>query len=371
MFFYILLAVYFILSLTRINIKTMRGKKLFVFLLLLPMFIVSAFRGISIGTDTASYYRVYNNISYNITYNGLSLISAVRNSRMEPAYVLINYLLGKMGCSYFVMQILLNIFFYVSLGHFIYKYSKQPAFSCFIFYASLSAFSVMNVVRMWLAVAVLINSVEYIKKHDLIRFALIVFIAGMFHYSAFLFTIVYPMSTVKLSMRQVLFILVLAIVFWRTAVPLFTFVTSTVGLYGSYINDERFFEFGNLATRLDLLVNISFFAVIASVSRNRSRESNDMAGDAFLNEFIFLTMLLTLAISVVGLSNNIMGRIVHYFSIFMIVGIPDAVERIKLASNRRITRLLIHLGLLAEFVVIMIFRPDWPRILPYNFFFIQ
>ena len=71
-----LAAIYVIFSYSKTS-KYSKGltRKLFIFLMLLPAFILVSFRDISIGNDTYTYYYGFNNISYES-----SLLEAIANS---------------------------------------------------------------------------------------------------------------------------------------------------------------------------------------------------------------------------------------------------------------------------------------------------
>ena len=366
MVFYIMLAAYALASLLNFKVSTRKGRQFSIFILLLPMFLFVAFRDASIGPDTEGYYRIFNGI---VAMENISFFELITSSRLEPGYLLINYIFARLGCSYYTMQLFFSSFIFLEIGKFINRYSVKPAFSCFVFYATRAMFGTMNVVRMWVAAVVLLSTIPYIREKKWVHFLILVALAGTFHYSALLFLIVYPMSRIKLNGKTVFIIFTFCVLIWQTAVPVFTYLTRQINLYGNYITSSRFTSTISLATGLGLLINLIFFALFFFMRQTPAFQSNGDVEDVFHRDFYYLMMVLTVAVGIIGLSNNIMGRLSHYFSLFLIVGIPDILYRIRNFNNKRILTRAVIAGLAMDYIVVMTLRPEWYMVLPYKFFF--
>ena len=95
-----------------------RTKRRYVFWALLPAFLLVAFRSVSVGNDTYTYYYAFE--KYRARGDFEDIMSA---SLREPGFLLLNYMCIKLGRSYTFMQVLISAFTYFSLYRFISRYS--------------------------------------------------------------------------------------------------------------------------------------------------------------------------------------------------------------------------------------------------------
>lgn len=343
------------------NMKYKNRKKLFLFLLIIPLLFFVSFRGTSVGPDTASYYRVYNLIA-----NNSSISEAILNSRMESGFVIVNYLFSKIGFSYWGFQIAVSIFIYYSFGRLIYRYSPSVGVSCFLLISCNIFLGTMNVIRMWIAVAILTYSIPFILKNKLIPFVSLVVFAMMFHFSAIVFVVAYPVYKIKDKPRNIILLFIGALVILIFANPVFTYITSKLGMYSTYLN--RFDAGGNLATSLKLLVDISLFGLM-SWTRFAIKRDKVAIDDLkiSLEKLVYMLMTIAVSIDIIGLSNNIMGRISYYFFIYILIALPFTFEKLK-GQSKFIFKFLVLIMLTIEFCVILKLRPNWYMVDPYVFF---
>lgn len=82
---------------------------------------------------------------------------------------------------------------------FISRHSEDPAISWIVFICLGSMTFAMNGMRQALAMSICLLSYRYAKEKKLFRFLLIVLIAVLFHKSAMIFLLVYPMRRMKLN----------------------------------------------------------------------------------------------------------------------------------------------------------------------------
>jgi len=87
------------------------------------------------------------------------------------------------------------------------------------------------------------------------------------------------------------------------------------------------------------------------------------------NEKLWYTFcLLTLIINIVGLNATILSRVESYFSIFFLAFIPSVLRAIKSQELRALVLLGVVAGLFASFVVVMVYRPYWTGVFPYQWY---
>lgn len=371
MVFYLLLVVYFLCTvLSTGRYRSDRSKKIAVFLYLLPLFLLVALRDRSIGPDTNAYYRIFYNIASRSNF-----LETVTQSRLEPGYYTLCFLIGKLGGSYYLMQIIISAFIFCSFGRFIRTYSINVPFTCFILLADDSVFGMMNVARMWIAVAILLYAIAPLQRRNLKLFILIVLIASLFHYSASIFLIMYPISSLKITADKLGVLFIAAIGISVAELSVFGAITNVLGIYQNYLTEDRFDTSDNLAVKVSLAICLCYF-LLTTVTHIWESSADEIRTDSnvkslSINCISYWAMILSVCVNIIGLSNNLMGRISHYFSVFGLLSIPQAINNMKVFNNRLIMKTVIMILMFIVFAVILIYRPNWYMVIPYKFFFVN
>lgn len=361
-------------------IEKVRGKrlnrKIWTLVLIIPLFIIAAFRSPNIGNDTLNYYRSYLIVSQE------KFFSRTR-SRFEPGYVFFMKIIDLLGFDYLGFQIITSAIIMFSVGRFISKYSNNIAFSFYIFVTTRMFFGTMNIVRQYLAIAILLFSVEYIKKRNFIKFSILVLIAYCFHSTAIVFLIMYPIANIKFDAKKTVVFLGIGMVssiFFDFLVRKFVILMGKYEgyLYGEYFNFEH-----NIAIYFHLLINCCFFLVAvigkywdANNSKNinqhenyKIKTSNNSLIKIIPNEQLWYTCcIFTLLFSIIGLKSTIINRIELYFSVFFLAFIPSLTRSIKSKEIRAIVIGGIIIGLFISFIIVMIYRPRWNIVFPYEWY---
>ena len=376
MIIYIFVAVvYTICAFVNIRFKTGKNdlinKKFTSFILMLPLLTIVALRAVSVGSDTHTYYSVFYRME-----NVVSLKQGIRAaSNMEPGFVLLNLVSNHIGMPYHLFQVLVSIITFYPIYRFIYRYSTNIAFSWLTFFCLRFMFGTMNQVRMWLAISFLLIAFDYLITRKPVPFVFFVGLACLFHVSSLIFLIVYPISLLRIEKKTVLSVVVFSTALFLIGTPVFEWITSFVGKYNDYLTDDRFSISGNIAVFLSLFVDIVFLLVASkstfwnSFEGCNSEEQVSIQGETTrieLGKCLFWFVTLCVGLDIVGLGNNVMGRITSYFSSTMIISIPIALSKMKKESELLVVFIIVFL--VAQVFTILILRPDWYMVTPYKFF---
>lgn len=341
-----------------------RSRKILCFVLLFPLWAMTAFRAGTVGNDTVNYIRAFN-------YMGryLNLGEAIQRSRMEAGYVALSYLFAKRGASYLFFQAATNAFVYWSLWRFIAKYSSNIGFSCFIFLAMRMFAGPMNTIRMWLAIAVLLFSVPYLLKKKLIPFVIFNGIASLFHSSAFAFVLLYPICNIEFIKKNKWLIILAAIVIGLLGITFFEWLTGIIGKYEGYLDSQYFVDFNKTAIYLSLAIDLCFGLLFYLTRPRKYIPKRDMAaektGEYNITEIFSLVMIIILAFDIVGLTNTIMSRVSGYFGVFYMLMIPFRLKKLQPKNSRMAISGVILLLLALQWIVVMVYRPGWNGVTPF------
>ena len=363
LFFSVLLVVYGIGAALKVKAKTEKQANIIKCFVLFPLFALCAFRAMTVGNDTQTYYYGYVRIQ-----NYGSILAAIQGSRYEVGYTCLCYILNKINLSFLEMQILVSLFIYTSFLKFFKRYSVNFSFSCFIFLSLRYAMSTMNVTRMWVAVAILLYSIQYIQDRKLLRFCLIVCVSSLFHVTALVFLLLYPAVTLRVNKKTISITIMISVIFLMLGRALFIRITSIIGRYGGYLNSSYFVFESNIAVYLSLAINVALFALTYFTIGKKDSQIRINSSAVSIDRICVTCGLLVTAIGIVGLGNTIMDRIAIYFGFLFTISLPLSIKKTNNSSNRAILYIALIIALSAQFLVVMILRPGWNGVTPYTFF---
>ncbi|MCC7667101.1 EpsG family protein [Liquorilactobacillus satsumensis] len=164
----------------------------FIFLAILIPCLLAGFRADTIGTDVRNYVKPLFELSIQsksfysfygqFIYKGWQ-VSPV--SSIEIGYLILTYSVTKIFGSFIVLKMCIQFFIifpiYIGLRHF---KGKIPVwFGMLVFYLMFYNES-LNMVRQWIAMAILIMGTKYLTERMSIKFFLIVLLASLFHATA-------------------------------------------------------------------------------------------------------------------------------------------------------------------------------------------
>ena len=325
---------------------------------LMPLFILTAFRDFSVGNDTIPYYNTYLTI-----YMLDDLKQAFLYSRMEPGYVFINYIFASLNIQYIYLQVCISAFIYYSLFRFLCKYSFNVGLSCMIFLGMRLFCGPMNVVRMWIALAILLYALDYFLSNKIYLANFFVILAAIFHYSAMIFLIMNLICKVGMKKKYFAILVFSSVLVAIIGRPFFEMLTNYIGLYQGYLNSNYFNYDDNIAVYITLLIDICLVSLFYFLTRRKQL-------DGFKNVSVFVYLvIISMCLDIIGLTNTIMSRISGYFYISWMVLLPLAVNYIRKADKKLFIYSCLAISFFLQFLVVMIYRPQWNGVVPYTWYF--
>lgn len=363
-YYTVLLILYFLLSFFKLDkgLNNKQSKKILIFLLL-PLFLLTAFRDVSVGNDTLNYYNAFKYISLQP-----SIIEAIKHSRFEIGYVFLNYFISCVTDNYYVLQFLMTVIIYKSLYDFLKKKSENLAMSCFIFLTLRMFIGPMNTVRQWLAISFLFYGISQLEKKNKFKFLLFVLLASTFHKTAIIFSVllILPYFSNKKFFKLFLFSFGFLLVFFGNKV--FMILTSILGLYKGYLNSKYFINFNYLGVCLILIVNIIIFCLFEFYKKDYLINNKNKKID--IRYYIcYCALIFELFINIIGLNSTIMGRLSVYFEVFYLISIPHLCKVSIIKNKSYVLQFIIMILFVGIFYTVMIYRPYWNGVSIYKFYF--
>lgn len=315
-----------------------KNDKIFVVITAIIAMFFAVFKNIEFTDDTSSYAIAYNSLNY-ISFGDI-IKNLFSGEGKDVFYTLISKFFFELNFSPNLWLGVVAIFFISCASIIIYKYSKEPLLSFIVLLSLGYYYFSLTAVRQSIALAFIFLAFIYIDKEKIWKFVLLVLFGSLFHFSALIFLIAYPLSKFRLGMKS---LLVLPIIYiagvvlspvlmsaWNSIVP---------SQYQSYANSEVSLNLSGFIIQTAIYI----FVILASKISNKDdvNQYNNMV--PFLLIGLFVQIFSTFAFAEFFRAN-------YYFSIFSVILIPNAIHSIK--SNYKI---LIYCLIMLIFIIYLIF----------------
>lgn len=342
-----------------------KGKRRFLVLTFALLTVVSGIRGYSVGADTMVYVNWFRRIDY----------IPVNNGMFGPGFTLYLKLLHLVSSDPTFLLFVSSTICIGSAWLFIYRYSKKPTISVLLYLMMGSYFSQMNTMRQALAMSITIlafiillsegNRVRRPKCRMAVS-ALLIFVATSFHTVAVVTFIPWVLlvrqgrneGESKLTIGYAQFQTFLLSIIAFAAYSVIMRITSSifpeyVHYFYSEWSDSNYF-----ASLLKTMIYIVFLTVGGIILRGRKLTN--------AQRFSAIMLGLSVVFSVLSMRMEIWERVAGIFVIYIyLIWVPEFLTEVRLPSNRRIIEGAIFVFALAYMLVVLVFRPEWSRVVPY------
>lgn len=312
---------------------------------------IAAIRTENVGVDTPQYYRAYLRIS---NLNWSELIT----ERYEIGFTILCKGLSYITSNPQLLIAITAIFINFSVIRFIYKYSDDYVFSILLYILLNFYFSYINIMRQAIAIAILLWAFDAMKNNKKIRYFLLVALAMTFHSSAILGLSYFILSKINYKAKYNKFVIPILAIIFLFGQEIFSAITRISprleGYAGSEFDTENYFG--------ALIAFILTFCIwwFGNDILKRKHSDNFNKDLTLYNKIMIVNVITTLLTIRVGIFN----RFTPYFSIFQIMWIPNVIKLIN--NNKQLYKLLLIIIFVIYWIVIMIFRPEWYGVVPYE-----
>lgn len=303
------------------------------------LFLVAALRGSGVGADYYSYKRYYTAFS-NMEFHDILRFS------MEKGYILLNKFIGTFKLDY---QWLLAICSFMSLFGvvlFINDNSEFIATSLWLYICMGYYQSTFNRLREAIAISFVLIAYRYVTEKNLKRFLLFIFIAAMFHYTALVALLIYPLMQIKIKRQYIIFLigmLVLVFIFRERLFNLAVNISKLFGYIDRYFGRDMSGEGGNLLVVYSLLFIIISLLIFLYSTSEKERYKDILSS----NQMIYICSILTVVFQTLALTFAILNRIAAYFAIPMFILLPNLIkQRFEVKSQFAIRLAIMSISLI-------------------------
>lgn len=330
------------------NKKIKNSKKLFIIISSFQWILLAGLRHYSIGGPDVyiTYYSSFNESLITpwsqVIFEFSQIFTDFKNFG-EPGYLLFEKLIGFFSSSYQFYLFALAVVFMAPFGVFVYKYSKNPLMS-FLIYSTLfySFFSLTGFRQTLATTLIVLVGYDFIIKKKFISFLILSFIAFTIHKSSIVFFPFYFLANIKINLQSIIAYLILIIVLFFFGESIYYPVAVFLGYEGMIEN-----EIGGTLTFTLMMI----FVGIVSVWRYKQVRRLDINSNS-----MYIAVLIGILLSVLTLQNQSFMRVQQYYSIFIILLIPNLIRSFK-PSERLVV------SLVSVSVLLLLFLQNNPQYL--------
>jgi len=336
---------------TKLKKETTREKLFYymiVFLAMLPLFCVMAFR-YNVGTD---YLKTYTQ-RFIWHLDGYEL-----GEIFEPGFILLIDVIQIFTTNPYWLFIICAILFCFFTYKAIYQQSNNVAYSVLILVIGGSYFASLNLMRNFIALAIFLYAFKYIKSRNFIKYTIFSIIATTFHISIMVLYPLYFIYKIKINPKIAITSIIIVIITMPLLDKIFEYIISNfVGGYAWYYNKND----SNI-TLLTSTIIINFVITIIQIIYYKQNK------DDTLYNMYFKIQLIILIISLCSGILPMTRRLILVPSFLQILTIPYITKSEK---NRKVSLMinLIIISLLCFYTIRQITVQEIHCVLPYQSIF--
>jgi hypothetical protein len=332
------------------------NRKKYIKIISIILILQSGLRNVAVGADTYAYFLKFEDVKI---MSWLDIYASTLDFYKfgigkNPGYLAYQKVIQLFTLEYQIFLMIVAVIFFSALGNFIYKNTTRliDVIIAFIIYSVLffEFFSITGT-RQTLVTAATLYGFELIKKRKMIQFFTIILLASTIHKSVLVFLPFYFIANI--SKTKLLYILAL-ILFPFFIINRFL-ISAYLKVQAGYENYEVYEGAGTFTfTILFLLISLGAMLRIKIIVKNNS------FAKYYYNAFTIALILIPLT-----WVNPSAMRVVQYFSIFMLLLIPEIIFSFRTISFKvqRDVSISVIIILIGLFI-----KSKWGDIIPYGFF---
>lgn len=356
---YILLVIfYLVLSLIEFNsnVKKLKNNNkinwLYSIFLVFPIWFLISFRGLSVGCDTEMYEYLFEQ------FTSESLIISFVVHRLEKGFIFYCWLLGYLNLDFHAFLLITASITCFSFVVFFKRYSRNYAFSWFLFITLLFLPRSMNICREILAVSLALFTYKWLLEKKWIKYVVGAIFLTLIHKSAILLLLVLFLLKVRNPFLRMVLVVGMCLSLAFVFEPLMeTFVSFSEGKY-DYLEGGKYTETeGGIAKYVNIIFALYAYIALVSVPKIKDRYKHDVWK---------CIALCAVILNFAGLNFGMADRASLYYVAAFLLFIPNYLMSTKVVQRPIYFTVTASL-FTAYFFTVMILRNNWHAIVPYEF----
>lgn len=261
----------------------------------------------------------------------------------DPFFYMLSFFLSKLGLGFYMWHALIGLFYSYALYVLLKRYSPNIYISFIVFITLGNLGFALSALRQMIAIAFVMFAFKYVEERKLIKFVVVTLVACLFHSTAMIFFIAYPLYKIRLKVKTLVAMAVAMIMLVPVSRTIIAFILPRIGaheLYYEYLQSDTTLSISGTIISVCILV----FCVVFLIKNKNTARYQGLCNFAMVSIFFKL-------LSVVFFAE--MFRVSLYFSIFDTIMIAEACSCSDKKDKTliRIKTLLATLAILAYYFI--------------------
>lgn len=295
----------------RVRTKTRNFDKFFMAITFLQLVVVHSFIDPFSVPDLPSYHDMFFELKKIKGFSFFSL-KGIEQIDIEPGYLLFAKLVSLLSNSFVVFLLCVSIIIVGSYFFVFKKYSPYPFIS--IIMLLLTSFNQsIFVLRQHIAIGLCLLTIPLIIKREQIKFLFIVFVAFLFHRSAFIWIPVYYLYGLKKDRNLLMIGFFGGIASYLFASVIYELVLNSFTAYNAYTGE------GSIVNLLIPSLVLVFYVIFL----------RKKIFDKGINRLVFVCLMLYFVLSIGFYDIEGVGRLSEFYFCMFTIAIPITINYIK------------------------------------------
>ncbi len=342
--------------------NTERSRKLYICLCGIELFLFLGFRSVSSGYDNLGYAEAFKIAMQSSSWYPNPV------PWMEYPFVLIMKSLSLL-CTHPQILFLASSAFIVYSGmRLIYKYTTIPWLGVFAWLTFGKIMFEADIMRQSIAYSIVFFGFDFIIKRKFIPFLLAVLTAALFHKSALILVILYPISLIRLNKTNIFIVGMTFVVLLLLAPVIIRLAYIIMPMYSYYADSDiaaRSFKFGSLI-KMGISMSVFFLGIFALNIRNHSDTKFLDTKEGRIYSVSMILILFSAFSYALSFFSGIFERLAQYFTVFNIIAIPQIFMLLNKSRAKSLLVFITCLLIMSYQIVLVNYRPDWNLFVPYE-----
>lgn len=324
--------------------KRLVDQKIVLIIMFIFLWILTAFRGKSIGNDTHSYIELF----YTFCERGIDF-----SSRYEIGFQLLCIISGKIAYNPQLAIVLSATVFYFLSYKYISKYSYNNIYSLILFFCFCFSMGT-NTIRQCIAIVICLYAYQSIKNGKKLKGFFLIILGSLFHNTALICLLLF-LERFTPKKKLLVYVISLFIILLSISGLFLGVFSRLLPEYSAYFGG-KYEGTGFVAVSYAVIRNSILVFLFYKYSSNDSKIER-------------LNVVLLLLISSFGFAINLFTRASEYFLIIAIVDVSNLFYSNKMnkSSNRNFIAFSFMFLMIMYFIVVLIYKPEWNNLYPYVF----
>ena len=300
-----------------------KKNKVFLIISFLQMFIIMSIRSIEVGADLERYIPFYERCK------DYSWTQIFEPGLKEYGYRIYNKILSLFLNEQLFLMMTAGITL-IGVYYVIKKYSKNYFLSIYIYISFNFFIFTFSGLRQAIAISLGMLSIKYIDERKFWKFLILILLASTFHMSSLILVPMYFLRNINVKPKILPLVAIVYFILFIARRQIIAFILMFV--YDNYALSNTGNGYVYLLLLMVIVIGITIY-------------KKQFLQEGRLNNFFYNVLLIALLLQLFASAQGEVARLTMYYSIYMIIAIPNFIKSIKTREQRYLLEVIVIIAL--------------------------